>query len=779
MRDFFISYNQADRHWAEWIAWELENAGYTAILQAWDFRPGSNFALEMHSAAQAAERTIAVLSPEYLESPFTMSEWAAAFAADPVAKQGKLLPVRVRQCDPKGLLSQIVYLDLVGLNEGKAKEVLLTGLQRERQRPTDRPAFPMERSQEITVQVPLGRSQSSIHLLHLSDLWIGFTTDRSLCDQVLRSVKGDILDQYYSDITLDAVLITGDIAFSAKREEYEEAKSLLSEFFKLLGINPATSCYLIPGNHDIDRSAIGPGDHFILKSLSTEEQIARVLSHGPTMELLSSRLAAFCDFTKTFLGKSRAWRRDRPWHVDVRRVAGRKAAFVQLNSVWSLDPHGEQVPMIGEYQVQEALTEAGECDLRIWLSHYPIASLRNEESARIHSLLARQDSLNLVFRGTRHDNNLSGMVNASADIGIMEFAAGPTFPGPVAPSCSVIKVIPESRGGEISVFQFDGRTQSWISDSNGHANEWRLSLPSGSGRVSSQKSKDRSAPLQSAASESQQGQRLDEVSGGQDQVRIQTVSEARLREVFTTRPVLILTTVDVELMAVLRSLKPLPKRRSILKGHIGQETYYAGRLGSTIVLVTMCGMGSQGRDSVILAAQQAISDFKPKAIIMVGIAFGKDPDTQRLGDVLVASQIVSYEQQRIGKKQVVHRGTISQTGPVLLNRFRQALDWSFSAPDGHEVHVYVGPLISGEKLIDQSDFKETLFDAFPQAIGGEMEGAGLYATASRFGVEWIVVKAVCDWADGSKSDNAQPLAAAAAASLVEHVLMEPTVLDAL
>ena len=145
---------------------------------------------------------------------------------------------------------------------------------------------------------------------------------------------------------------------------------------------------------------------------------------------------------------------------------------------------------------------------------------------------------------------------------------------------------------------------------------------------------------------------------------------------------------------------------------------------------------------------------------MVGIAFGKNSDKQNLGDVLVASQIVSYEQQRVGESDTVHRGTISQTGPVLLNRFRQALDWTFEGIDGQDVTFYVGPLLSGEKLVDQSDFKNKLFDAFPQAIGGEMEGAGLYAAATRFGVEWIVVKAICDWADGSKSDDAQPLAAA-------------------
>jgi TIR domain len=44
-RDFFISYTSADLPWAEWIAWELEAAGYTTLIQAWDFRPGTVYLL--------------------------------------------------------------------------------------------------------------------------------------------------------------------------------------------------------------------------------------------------------------------------------------------------------------------------------------------------------------------------------------------------------------------------------------------------------------------------------------------------------------------------------------------------------------------------------------------------------------------------------------------------------------------------------------------------------------------------------------------------------------
>jgi hypothetical protein len=142
MKDFFISYNRADRSWAEWIAWHLEEVGYTTILQAWDFRPGSNFVLEMHQAATEAERTIAVLSPEYLASLFTQPEWAAAFAQDPTGDRGILVPVSVKQCDLQGLLSQTITIELVGLNEDAAKEELLSGVRRGRAKPTEKPGFP-------------------------------------------------------------------------------------------------------------------------------------------------------------------------------------------------------------------------------------------------------------------------------------------------------------------------------------------------------------------------------------------------------------------------------------------------------------------------------------------------------------------------------------------------------------------------------------------------------------------------------------------------------------
>jgi TIR domain len=123
-RDFFISYTQADRAWAEWLAWELEAAGYTTLLQAWDMPPGSAFVHTMHQAVQHARHVMPVLSPAYLRSPMAEAEWRPGFVADPGGEARRLMPVQVEACESTGLLADRVWIDLVGLDETAARAEL-------------------------------------------------------------------------------------------------------------------------------------------------------------------------------------------------------------------------------------------------------------------------------------------------------------------------------------------------------------------------------------------------------------------------------------------------------------------------------------------------------------------------------------------------------------------------------------------------------------------------------------------------------------------------------
>jgi hypothetical protein len=125
---FFVSYTKVDVSWAEWIALQLKDAGYSVIFQRWHFRPGTNWVLAMHDAARMAQRTLLVLSPDSLEAPYVQQEIAAAFADDPLGRKRKLIPVRIRDCQPDGLLKTVEYIDLVGRTEIQARELLITGV---------------------------------------------------------------------------------------------------------------------------------------------------------------------------------------------------------------------------------------------------------------------------------------------------------------------------------------------------------------------------------------------------------------------------------------------------------------------------------------------------------------------------------------------------------------------------------------------------------------------------------------------------------------------------
>src|SRR5260221_2711457 len=103
--EYFISRTGNDKAWAEWIANELHREGFTTFVQDRDFVPGKSFIENMQIGAECP-CTIAVISPDYWESPFTNEEWRAALGS-----RKKLLLVRVKRCDIPSLLAHRVYLD--------------------------------------------------------------------------------------------------------------------------------------------------------------------------------------------------------------------------------------------------------------------------------------------------------------------------------------------------------------------------------------------------------------------------------------------------------------------------------------------------------------------------------------------------------------------------------------------------------------------------------------------------------------------------------------------
>ncbi len=228
-------------------------------------------------------------------------------------------------------------------------------------------------------------------------------------------------------------------------------------------------------------------------------------------------------------------------------------------------------------------------------------------------------------------------------------------------------------------------------------------------------------------------------------------------------PIVIVTTTKVETQAVLEIIGNNRKETRITKG---MPPYYKlSPLSETPVYLVQSEMGSGTPGGSLSTVSQAIREWNPQAVIMCGIAFGLRPNSQKLGDILISKHIRCYEPQKIDVNQgVIPRGDRVTCSIELLRKFRAGdNDWK-----GASTHF--GLILSGEKLVNDSSFREQLLQIEPEAIGGEMEGAGLYTAAYEAKVDWILVKAICDWADGNKNDTAQILAARNAAEFVLHVL---------
>ncbi|WP_239341784.1 TIR domain-containing protein [Frankia sp. CiP3] len=146
--DFFVSYAEADQAWAEWIAWQMENASYRVVLQAWDFRAGSHRIQQLHQATARAVRTVAVLSAAYLTSAYGEAAWQAAWDTDPSGAQRRLLTVRVEDCPRPGLLGHLIGVDLFGIDQQTARQRLLAAVAGDRTKPSHPPVFPGSRPGE-------------------------------------------------------------------------------------------------------------------------------------------------------------------------------------------------------------------------------------------------------------------------------------------------------------------------------------------------------------------------------------------------------------------------------------------------------------------------------------------------------------------------------------------------------------------------------------------------------------------------------------------------------
>jgi len=245
--------------------------------------------------------------------------------------------------------------------------------------------------------------------------------------------------------------------------------------------------------------------------------------------------------------------------------------------------------------------------------------------------------------------------------------------------------------------------------------------------------------------------------------------------------VLLVTVTSVESKAVLNVFEQTIGHKAPQES-IGDRAYFnLGTVNGARVFMTMQpGMGSGGVGGSLPSVTKGIEALSPQAVIMVGIAFGVNEDKQKIGDVLVSKQLQLYDLQRVGTQEnekslhITLRGDKPPASSWLVNHFETAaLSWN-------DAKVRFGVVLTGDKLVDNLDYRNRLISLQQEAVGGEMEGAGLYVACHDKKVDWILIKAICDWGDGMKGVDKAPrqeIAARNAAEFVLHGLLQFTAID--
>jgi nucleoside phosphorylase len=231
----------------------------------------------------------------------------------------------------------------------------------------------------------------------------------------------------------------------------------------------------------------------------------------------------------------------------------------------------------------------------------------------------------------------------------------------------------------------------------------------------------------------------------------------------TRKSIVILAVTDIEIKELLSAIKKHCPRIFVKEKFI-EDLVCRELIGCKLpVYVVQSQMGIAGTGSVINTAHKVQNNLNPERIIMGGIAFGSDEGKQEIGDILVSRQVWSYEPVKIESASEKSRGDKNPASSFLIQLFQ------LSASQYNEANIHFGLLASGEKLVNSKEFLNDLKIREPEIIGGEMEASGLVSVCIDKKIEWLVVKAICDWGY-RKDDNGQQLAAHNAFDFIMYTL---------
>ncbi len=188
-------------------------------------------------------------------------------------------------------------------------------------------------------------------------------------------------------------------------------------------------------------------------------------------------------------------------------------------------------------------------------------------------------------------------------------------------------------------------------------------------------------------------------------------------------------------------------------------------------------LSEPGNISACQLTTRIVDTFYPQIILLVGIAAGVDRKKQQLGDIVISKEIAYFEK---GKDTPQGRQLQPDWEHIKIstyNTFRQLpkfttpiqqKDQLFRVPNIHD-----GVIVSSDTVIADRQVRNNIGDQSRKIIAIEMESYGVCHTVSQCNpnVEYLVIKAITDWADEEKNDEWHDYAISAAAKYTKHFVI--------
>jgi predicted phosphodiesterase len=196
---------------------------------------------------------------------------------------------------------------------------------------------------------------------------------------------------------IDLIIFSGDVASTGRTEEYIAAKEQLFDPLLETCMLSRDRLFIVPGNHDLDRSKIPKYGSF--HKLNSEDQVYSLQNDDQERKRLLKPFSAFSKFVHTYTGQNDPdYANIRKWNID-----GKEVAILGINSAWmSGRCENERGSMIiGEPQIHEPLKEVSGADIKIAVFHHPLDWLDEFDRNRIEGRLL--STCNFILCGHQHN----------------------------------------------------------------------------------------------------------------------------------------------------------------------------------------------------------------------------------------------------------------------------------------------------------------------------------------------------------------------------------------